>query len=255
MPRTIEHRRTRLSADGLPASSTQMGPGQAEHAPQPAPKSRAPTTRLRSAPAAGGGSSKAAPRTQHLGPRRSSSWKNGSVRESAAAMTKARDGSQAPEPRSRNAAILLGLAMPLMTRPHPKASPLMSSAAGADCPAHVRWRTAAAAEAASNNPATVLAATAAASGHAGTPDSEAVSGGKAPELPKAVAVAMPAAMKVGTAVQERRLSRARPVRPCPDVQPLASIVPRPTRTPPAASRNRSQPGWLEERGGNGSKPP
>jgi hypothetical protein len=45
---------------------------------------------------------------------------------------------------------------------------------------------------------------------------------------------MAAAMKIAVAAIERGDNRAIPQTPCPDVQPLLSRVPKPTKSPPTA---------------------
>ena len=60
------------------------------------------------------------------------------------------------------------------------------------------------------------------------------------EPERAVAVAIAATMKVGTATSERSERRESPHRPCPDVQPLANAVPRPTRSPAIATRGEGE---------------
>mmetsp|Transcript_37522 Transcript_37522/g.93282 ORF Transcript_37522/g.93282 Transcript_37522/m.93282 type:complete len:213 (+) Transcript_37522:468-1106(+) len=58
---------------------------------------------------------------------------------------------------------------------------------------------------------------------------------------ESVAETMPLAMNVGTAASERRERRERPHSPWPDVQPLASVAPRPIARP-AAQRARESCG-------------
>lgn len=53
------------------------------------------------------------------------------------------------------------------------------------------------------------------------------------------AVNIPTVMKVITATSEVVDSDAKPLMPCPDVQPFESLVPKPTRKPPIASLHHS----------------
>ena len=51
-------------------------------------------------------------------------------------------------------------------------------------------------------------------------------------------VVMPTAMKVTTAYRLVTESEAKPLIPCPEVQPLLSLVPNPTRKPPSTNLQR-----------------
>lgn len=49
-----------------------------------------------------------------------------------------------------------------------------------------------------------------------------------------VATAIPVTKKQQTATNDRSENRGNPQTPCPDVQPLDSLVPKPTKTPAKA---------------------
>mmetsp|Transcript_9739 Transcript_9739/g.30425 ORF Transcript_9739/g.30425 Transcript_9739/m.30425 type:complete len:249 (-) Transcript_9739:148-894(-) len=241
-----------ISSEGTAKRSTQIGPGQAPARPHPMPKRKVPTTRGVSTGFCLGGSSHEVPTSGPWGSRRSRSWKNGKVSKSADAMTKARLGSQAPERRSRKAATLLGLAMPLTTSPAPKARPLISSRTGTSFSASSLPRMAKATVPARINAATPPAAISAPAGQSSTA-TECCGSPSAVLLRVAATAAL--TMKHGTATQPRRVRRARPVSPWPLVHPLPKAVPAPIRRPPARRRRRRGHRSDVAKGGIASKPP
>mmetsp|Transcript_109396 Transcript_109396/g.315067 ORF Transcript_109396/g.315067 Transcript_109396/m.315067 type:complete len:258 (+) Transcript_109396:267-1040(+) len=242
MPISMPTVTTSVSHDGDAPRSTQLGPGHRPQTPQPVPKIAEPRTRKRSGILFRGGRSKAPPRTGPLKPWRSRIWKKGKVTIKPPPMTKPKLGSHAPEPKSRKDVTLLGRTMVLMVRPVPNAKPAKASA-----PAfHQKSASALAHRRAMKEAAAAIAiapraqpAHNAASCHSGASACVTGSGGKSLAVPRSVPTKTAAAMKVGTATHERGLRRARPVSPCPDVQPLAMAVPKPTSKPPPPKRKNN----------------
>mmetsp|Transcript_26285 Transcript_26285/g.71430 ORF Transcript_26285/g.71430 Transcript_26285/m.71430 type:complete len:363 (+) Transcript_26285:250-1338(+) len=255
MPPSMPSQTKATSKDGAPRSNTQIGPGHAPPSPQPTPKSAAPATRGTSTGLLFGGMLKPSPSSGARPSRHSRTWKKGNVSNSAAPITKARLGSQDPERRSKKAATLLGLAMPLMTKPTPKAKPKKSSIRGRSVLVSTRPRRPQAAAETHASTTAALQATATPHEQPSASALVATSGGRTSAVSLRLAAKTPATMKVGTATQLRHESRAKPVRPWPLVQPFPMAVPAPIRRPAKKRRNRSNPRSEVAGGGIGSKPP
>mmetsp|Transcript_18394 Transcript_18394/g.52739 ORF Transcript_18394/g.52739 Transcript_18394/m.52739 type:complete len:344 (+) Transcript_18394:89-1120(+) len=245
-----------ISRQGFAPRTTNIGPGHMPQVPQPSPKISGPNTTSRSNSFFRLGKPTLPCSIVCGASLRSKAMKNGMVMHRAEPITKARLGSQAPEPKSRNEATLLGRTMVQIVRPMPKQKPTASSnklrsLTDAPCfflPLDMSTTSVVSAKSARATPAAIngcvsLLGTGATSGITDA-------------VPINVAANMAEPMKVGTATQERAVQRARPVRPCPEVQPLPIAVPKPTSTPPMPYRNSnskrsSEVGEI----GNGSKPP
>mmetsp|Transcript_97469 Transcript_97469/g.280525 ORF Transcript_97469/g.280525 Transcript_97469/m.280525 type:complete len:273 (-) Transcript_97469:11-829(-) len=239
----------------------QIGPGHMPQRPQPKPKIAVPMMSSRSTGSAFDTKPNLPPSKGTGELRRSTIWKKGMENASAPPMTKASAGSHAPEPKSMKPTTLLARDMPLTPSPTPKLMPLrrhtmtcnllLLSGPIARCAAVNK-------AALTAKDRTTVALQIAARCTFAASRSQCKLGGMYETPWRKVAEIAPKHMKHGTPTQDRSASRARPVKPWPEVQPLPKAVPTPTRTPPMRSRAMYKTCRYPERstwGGSGSNAP